>query len=173
MGLLGKPIVLGSRGYYEDADFILRLYAKDEVSDLLEKSLGNFDAREIRRTAFRMAYYYAFEFEMPFPLVTMTGVVDSVLNYRDTAALMPGKDRVLDQICDFLIQKTPLFPAPTKAECDRSEADENAFFDWLEHSPDPLRDPYWMVAQKEASDFGRSLKVLWRRALAKFRRVAS
>jgi hypothetical protein len=106
----------------------------------LEKSLGAYSARELRREAYRLAYYYAFEFEPPFPLVSVFGVMDVELNYQGTEALGPGRDKTLDRICNYLLEKGPLFDSPTDAERSRPPTEEDAFFEWMERTPDCLRD---------------------------------
>lgn len=106
----------------------------------MERSLGAFSARELRREAYRLAYYYVFEFELPFPLVSVFGVNDVERNYHGPEALGQGRDKTLDRICNYLLDEGPLFDSPTEAERSRSPAEEDAFFEWMERTPDCLRD---------------------------------
>jgi hypothetical protein len=46
----------------------------------------------------------------------------------------------VDRICDYLLEDKPLFDPPADSERSRSAADEDAFFEWLEKTPNPLRD---------------------------------
>lgn len=140
MAMLGKPVVLAARNFYEVGSQIITVRSRESLRDDLEKSLGTFSARELRREAYRLAYYYVFEFELPFPLVSVFGVMDVELNYRETAALDRGHDNTLDHICNYLLEDMPLFDSPTEAERCRPQNDEDSFFEWMERTPECLRD---------------------------------
>lgn len=140
MAMLGKPIVLASRNFYEVGSQIIVVGSPESLSDDLERSLGAFSVRELRREAYRLAYRYVFEFELPFPLVSVFGVMDVRLNYQGTEALGRGKDKALDRICDYLLEDKPLFDPPTEAERSRPTTEEDDFFEWMEKTPDCLRD---------------------------------
>ena len=139
MALLGKPVVLASRGIYEECSHILTVRSKRSLPEMLEKSLQPTSVREIRRGAFRLAYYYVFKFELPFPLVSMSSVMNADLNYTTPEALTPGKDDVLDRICNHLIDGHPLFDHPTDSERARTMAEEDTFFAELEAAAEPFR----------------------------------
>ena len=138
--MLGKPVVLASRNFYEVGSQIINVRARESLRDDLERSLGAFSARELRREAYRLAYYYVFEFELPFPLVSVFGVMDVELNYQGTESLARGRDKTLDHICNYLLENGPLFDSPTDAERSRRPNEEDAFFEWMERTPDCLRD---------------------------------
>jgi hypothetical protein len=140
MAMLGKPVVLASRTFYEVGSQIINVRARESLGDDLERSLGTFSARELRREAYRLAYYYVFEFELPFPLVSVFGVMDVNLNYHGPEALGRGQDKTLDSICNYLLENKPLFDSPSEAEQSRSPAEEDAFFERMERDPDCLRD---------------------------------
>jgi hypothetical protein len=140
MAMLGKPVVLASRAPYEDCSHTLNIRSKQSLPEMLEKSLQPTSAREIRREAFRLAYYYVFKFELPFPLVSMSAVMDAKLNYTTLEALSPGKDDALDHICNHLIYDQPLFDSPRESERIRTMAEEDAFFAELEQLPEPHRE---------------------------------
>jgi hypothetical protein len=140
MAMLGKPIVLACRSFYEVGAHVINVRSRESLPDDLERSLGSFSAKEMRREAYRIAYYYVFEFELPFPLVSVFGVMNVDLNYQGPDALVRGADKSLDHICNYLLDEGPLFDSPTEAERSRSTAEEDAFFDWIERTPDYLRD---------------------------------
>ena len=140
MAMLGKPVVLASRNFYEVGSQIITVRSRETLRDDLEKGLGSFSVRELRREAYRLAYYYVFEFELPFPLVAVFNVMDVELNYRGDDALARGRDKTLDRICNYLLENGPLFDQPTEAERSRLRTEEDAFFDWMERTPDCLRD---------------------------------
>ncbi len=140
MALLGKPVVLGARAFYENGAHILTVRSRESLPQILEKSLESFPVRERQREAFRLAYYNVFRFELPFPLVTMSNVMKAKLNYTGLEALAPGRDDTLDHICGYLVDDRPLFDPPTETELTRPTDDEDAFLAELERSPEPLRD---------------------------------
>ncbi|MBA2678193.1 MAG: hypothetical protein H0U76_07360 [Ktedonobacteraceae bacterium] len=140
MAMLGKPVVLAARNFYEVGTHIIKVRSRETLGEDLERSLGSFSARELRREAFRMAYYYAFAFELPFPLVSVFRVMDVKRNYSGTKALERGQDETLDHICNYLLETGPLFDSPTAADKTRSLAEEDAFLEWMEKTPDCLRD---------------------------------
>lgn len=140
MALAGKPVVLASRAFYENGSYTLNVRTREELPAVLEASLRPVSVRELRREAYRLAYYYVFEFELPFPLVDKTGVFDVALNYTSPEDLAPGKDRTLDRVCGFLLNGTDVFESPTVADRARTTADEDAFLTEMEQLTDPLRD---------------------------------
>jgi hypothetical protein len=139
MAMLGKPVLLASRALYENGSQILTVRSKESLPGMLERCLQASSNREIQREAFRLAYYYIFAFELPFPAVTVLGIYEAKLNYVHREDLAPGKDDSLDHICDFLTKGCPLFDCPTTEERSRTTADEDAFFEELANSPDYLR----------------------------------
>ena len=101
MAMLGKPVLLASRGFYEVGSLIATVRTQSELNHALEKTLGEYSPREIRREAYRMAHCYVFIFEPPFPLVSKQGVFDVRLNYKGVEALGAGCDPTLDRILDL------------------------------------------------------------------------
>jgi len=162
MAMLGKPVLLASRALYEDGSHILTVRSKESLPGMLERCLQASSDREIQREAFRLAYYYIFAFELPFPAVTALSIYEAKLNYTHRDDLVPGKDGSLDHICNFLIKGCPLFDCPTVEERSRTTAEEDAFFEELAHSPDYLRSvryERWLRLQS----LGQSAKDLLRR----------
>jgi hypothetical protein len=150
MAMLGKPVILASRALYEYGSQILTVRAKELLPQILERCLQPFSRREIQREAFRIAYYYIFVFEVPFPAVQVSGVYEAKANYNDLDCLACGKDDSLDHICDFLIHDCPLFDSPTAEDTARTTVEEDAFFERLDRSPNFLRNDhyeYWLWCQ--------------------------
>jgi hypothetical protein len=139
MAMMGKPVLLASRALYEYGSQILTVRSKESLHAMLERCLQSSPDREMQREAFRLAYYYIFACELPFPAVTVLGLYQAELNYSGPEDLASGKDYSLDHLCDFLINNQPLFGSPTLAELSRTTADEDAFFEELAHSPNFLR----------------------------------
>jgi hypothetical protein len=140
MAMLGKPVLLAGRAFYENGRQILTVRSKQTSLETMERSLQAYRRREIQRDAFRLVYYHYFVLDLPFPLVSMIGWHDAKLNYTSLDALVPGQHIGLDRICDFLMYGNSLYPSPTEAEQGRSTADEDAFFEELESSSEPWRD---------------------------------
>jgi hypothetical protein len=159
MAMLGKPVVLGSRAFYEDVTNILVVGSKRPLPEILEKTLQPYSAREIRRHAFRWAYRYSHVFEAPFPLISAESIVDARLNYDGPGPLTPGMDNTLDRACNFLIRGYPLHDSPTEAELARTTADEDSFFSEIENATSPLRDyeyERWLRRANRMNLLGRS-----------------
>lgn len=140
MAMMGKPVVLAARNFYEMGSQIINVRSRETLPNDLERSLGAFSVRDLRREAYRLAYYYVFEFELPFPLVSVFGVMDVELNYQGTEALGGGRNKTLDHICNYILENRPLFDPPTDAERSRPPSEEDEFFEWMERTPDCLRD---------------------------------
>lgn len=138
MAMLGKPVLLASRGLYEYGSHILTLLSQEALPEMLEKCLHATPDREIQREAFRLAYYY-FSSELPFPAVKIADVFDVTVNktYRDQG--MWERDASLDRIGRFLINGEPLHKTPEPEARMRTTAEEDAFFDELARKPDYLR----------------------------------
>jgi hypothetical protein len=161
MAMLGKPIVLAGRNFYENGSLFLTIHRQEELPDILEASLQAYPKREIQREAFRLLYYYVFSMEMPFPLVNFTDQkrpepgsdranmlaevdradrsIRATLNYASPETLAPGQDANLDRICSFLLQGENLYATPSESERQRTTAAEDAFFDALDRKAQPMR----------------------------------
>jgi Capsule polysaccharide biosynthesis protein len=139
MAMLGKPVLLASRALYEYGSKTLTVHSKDSLPGMLEKCLHASTDKEIQREAFRLAYYYMFRFELPFPAVSVSGLYEAKPNYVHREDLAPGKDDSLDHICNFLTEGRPLFDGPAAEDRSRSTAEEDRFFEELAHAPDHLR----------------------------------
>ena len=161
MAMLGKPVLLASRALYEYGSQILNLRSKESLPGMLERCLQASTDREIQREAFRLAYYYIFAFELPFPAVTVLSIYEAKLNYTHGEELAPGKDDSLDHICNFLIKGCPLFDCPAVEELSRTTADEDAFFEELAHTPDCLRNVRY-EGWRRLQSLGRPTKDLLR-----------
>jgi hypothetical protein len=161
MALLGKPVVLASRCFYEKGSHILNIISRQSLPEILDKSLQPQSTKEIRREAFRLAFYYVFKFELPFPLVSMDGVMNANLNYTSQGALLPGKDSALDHICGYLIDSQPLFDPPSESEIKRTTHEEEEFLSKLDKMQDPLRDRNyegWLRRETLFNHIGRSVQ---------------
>lgn len=140
MAMLGKPVVLASRAFYEHGSQFLVVRAQEELYGALERSLELRAKRAIQREAFRLVYHYYFTYDVPFSLVSMVGWHDGKMNYSDKEALTPGRYASLDHICNYLIDGAGLYPSPTDTDRARTTREEDTFFDALDRSPEPLRD---------------------------------
>jgi hypothetical protein len=170
MAMVGKPVLLASRTWYEDASRILRVRSRESLPELLEKCLSASPDRDIQREAFRLAYCLVCTFEMEFPLITVLDIFDAKPSYSQKEDLAAGKDPSLDRICNYLIEGSPLFESPTTEDRSRSTAEEDAFFDQLDRTNADLAISHASsgangelaapneVAKMSFRQFGRSLK---------------
>jgi hypothetical protein len=162
MAMLGKPVLLASKALYGNGSKILTLSSRKSLPAMLEKCLHTTPDREIQREAFRLAYYFMFGCELPFPAIDVLGVYEAKANYANREGLGSGKDESLDHICEYLIDGQPLYACPTAKELSRSTADEDAFFEELTYSPDYLRNVRYERWLKVKS-LGRSTTEIIRR----------
>jgi hypothetical protein len=162
MAMLGKPVLLASRAIYEVGSQFLRLRTRESLPGLLERCLQAVTNMEMQREAFRLAYYYIFAFELPFPAVTVLGLYEAKAGHSDPGDLAHGKDGSLDYICNYLINGEPVHARPTVEEESRTTTDEDGFFEELAHSPTYLRNLRYERWLKLKS-LSRSTTVLFRR----------
>jgi len=141
MAMLGKPVVLASRAFYEHGSTFYTVRSREQLSAILEKALEPYDKREIQREAFRLAYYAMCVCEMPFPAVKVRWLYHAHENFRSITDLTPGKDPTLDNICRFLVEGGELFEPPSGADLTRTTSEENAYLDELASSPYSFREP--------------------------------
>jgi hypothetical protein len=131
MAMLGKPVLLAARAYYESCSAVLRVKSRESLPEMLEQCLHASASREIQRETFRLAYCYIRKFEMEFPAIRVLGIYDAEANYHQAEDLGPGKDATLDRICNFLLEESPLYELPTAQDFARSTQDEDTFFEEL------------------------------------------
>ena len=139
MAMLGKPVLLASKALYGNGLKIMTLSSRESLPEMLEKCLHATSDREIQREAFRLAYYFMFGSELPFPAINVLGVYEAKANYVSASDLAAGKDKSLDQICNYLIEGKPLYVYPTTKELSRPTVDEDVFLEELAHSSDYLK----------------------------------
>lgn len=141
MAMLGKPVLLASRAFYEQGATFHTVKSREQLPGLLEKSLEHRDAREIQRDAFRLAYYAMCVCEMPFPQVKVVSLYEAREVFEDTSVLRVGKDASLDRICGFLMEGNRLFDPPSAADMARTTAEEDAYFAQRGGSHELFREP--------------------------------
>jgi hypothetical protein len=161
MAMLGKPVVLASRAFYEVGEHIFTIHDKLHVDSILEKCMISNNRKEIQREAFRLAYYNVFKFELPFPLVQMVDVMNVRKNYNSINELGAGKDNTLDHICNYMINGTALFDSPTEIDLIRTTGEEDVFFEEYWKSSEPLRDieyEQWIIRTNRLESTGRTIQ---------------
>ena len=162
MAMLGKPVLVASRAIYESSSSILAVQDRELLPEMLEKCLHASTDRKIQREAFRLAYYYIFKFELPFPAITVQDIYRAELNYINAGDLSAGKDDSLDRICNFLISGLPLHNEPSSYDRLRTTADEDAFFEELANAPEYLVNTHYERWLKMKS-LGRAVTGLLKR----------
>lgn len=141
MAMLGKPVLLASRAFYEHGSTFHTVRSREQLPGLLAKCLESHDSREIQRDAFRLAYYAMCVCEMPFPAVKVLSLYEARETFKDAAELQAGKDASLDRICRFLMEGKRLFDPPSAADTTRTTAEENAYFARRGGSRELFREP--------------------------------
>jgi hypothetical protein len=163
MAMMGKPVLLASKGLYGNGSKILTVNSRESLPAMLEQCLHAKPDREIQREAFRLAYYYIFAFELPFSAVRVLDLYEAALNYTNQDDLAAGKDDSLDRICNFLVRGLPLFDGPTLDERSRTRADEDELFEVLTRSRGSLRDARherWLRLKALGRSFGALIRRL-------------
>jgi len=163
MAMLGKPVLLASRAVYEAGKYFIRVPSKALLESCLEQCLQSYDSRAIRREAFRLAYYYAFRFEPPFPAVKVLGLYTAEPNPSYNQRLVDPETDSLSRICNYLVNGASLFDSPSAADLSRRTKDEDTFFSHLERLPGNLRNvryEYSLRLQSLAHAAGTGLRRL-------------
>ena len=124
----GKPVMVCARGALYGYPFALSLPDANEYEGYLDKLLAERFSIERMRTAYRFGYHHFIRWSIPFPLVSVIKVHNAKLNYTTTTQLLPGKDKSLDRICDFILLNKPVYPAPEPGD-ENSLAEENKFLE--------------------------------------------
>jgi glycosyltransferase involved in cell wall biosynthesis len=122
----GKPVMVCARGILYGYPFALNLPDANEFERYLDKLLAERLSIGRMRTAYRFGYHYFIRWSIPFPLVSVIKVHNAKLNYTTTTQLLPGRDKSLDRICDFILLNKPVYPAPEQGDVN-SLAEEDEF----------------------------------------------
>lgn len=138
MAMLGKQVLLASRAIYESCSSILVVKNRQSLPSMLEKCLHASTNTASQREAFRLAYYYIFEYELPFPAISVKDIYDADVNYRVPDDIEAGKDKSLDHICNFVINGSSLHDSPSLDDLQRTSVEEDAFFKELARGPEYL-----------------------------------
>lgn len=96
------------------------------VDDLFARTAG-FKAEDLR-VCYRYLAATLERHSSKFQSLDIKDFFTHSIQVQAEAELAPGRDRTLDQACEFLLDGTPIFLPPGAAELSRSTADEEAFF---------------------------------------------
>jgi hypothetical protein len=140
MAMLGKPVVLASRAFYENGTTFFTVRSREQLPALVDQALRPFEKREIQREAFRLAYYAMCVCELPFPKVKVQGLYHATENFQSPTELAPGMDPSIDNICRFLVDGGQLFEPPSPADLARTTLEEDKYFADLAKSARSFRD---------------------------------
>lgn len=120
----GCPSLVAKRAHFYQRGFATDLADAADYEQTLDRMIGQPITREQVRLAFRFAHTYFFRLGVRFPLVQVERVHEARPAYSRIEELAPGKDHSLDQICNWLLEGTPLYPEPG-AHAQRSQAEED------------------------------------------------
>ncbi len=130
LGALGKHVILASGAFFSNAEFVSTAENPAHYQTLLEEALqvpvDHYDV-EIQRMALRFAYGTFFRIGVDLPLVTMPQVHRGEITYSSLEALLPGKDKGLDRICDIILNQRNVYDSPEQHDLIRTKSDEDQF----------------------------------------------
>ena len=139
----GKPVVTSPPlPIYLGVPGVRRVESPVTLETVLDEAATLEPSRENRRYGLRCIARFFHDFAIPFPLVSVVGLNENVLNYHTDEELLAGRDASLDRICGFLLEGSSIFAPPSLDQNAASTAEEDAFLDSLDADPDWLQTPW-------------------------------
>jgi hypothetical protein len=133
MGALGKPVIrCGSLEVSAQPSLPTPASPADYVR-MLHEAVDRKPADPLvyARPAWRYAAVAFFRYAFPFPLVKQSDWHIGEMNFKDYSALAPGRDMMLDRICGYVMDGTPIHPAPPERGADVAAAEGEAIRQWI------------------------------------------
>lgn len=112
MASRGMPVVSVARGWYGRTALVLPVDRPDAYLPTVREAVARPRSFAVARWAHRFLHHLYVEEATPFPWVERLEGTKGRLRATNTADLAPGKDPVLDALCDLILHGTPLQPAP-------------------------------------------------------------
>jgi SAM-dependent methyltransferase/predicted O-methyltransferase YrrM len=88
--------------------------AKDEYASALRRGIGGMESIEVGefKRAYRFAYLIYFRLSFRFKSFGIKDVHGPDIRISNLEELAPGKDEVMDQVCDHILSGAPMYPLP-------------------------------------------------------------
>jgi tetratricopeptide (TPR) repeat protein len=115
MAVRGQPVLCVVSGWYAHAGFAKLVSRKEHYAAAIAAELGRGRDLEIARRAMRFAWQAFGVWSLPFRMVIEEPMHTGKRTYTKLAELVPGSDAQLDQLCEFLLDKKPLFVGASQA----------------------------------------------------------
>jgi hypothetical protein len=112
MVLRGKQVVGAGRAYYANKGFTLDAASPEEYDQLIDRARREPLSPEQLVSARRYASLFFFRHHIRFPLTT-TRRGRIRFNFQDLTALRPGREPLLDLVCDGILHGRPFFRTGT------------------------------------------------------------
>lgn len=104
LALNGVPSVVCGETHYMNKGFTYDVADKNEYFKLLEKAMDTGKiGKEKVELARRYAYLFFFRYSIHFDLVSEKEKGKLILNFNSLNDLLPGKNKSLDRICDYIL----------------------------------------------------------------------
>lgn len=110
LGIRGVPVLVAGEVHFRNKGFTIDIDDSKTYFNLLNYVMtGNspMSKEEIIKMARRYAYFSFFRTSMPFNKIHCGAGDMPVFTYNDISALLPGKDKSLDIICNGIVSGTP------------------------------------------------------------------
>ncbi|WP_456324627.1 glycosyltransferase family 2 protein [Desulfonauticus submarinus] len=106
MACRGKQVIICENAFYANNDFVITVDDKHIYLNELINCLNNSYKLnwQIAKGACRL-YNYLLHCSIPFPLIEMTDIHTAIPKYNKLDALLPGKDKYIDKICNIILGK--------------------------------------------------------------------
>lgn len=104
MAMMGKPLITPARAHYGGKGFTYDAMGRDEYFRLLSnlEAIPPLSEQQIQ-LARRYAYLFFFQMMIPFHFVYHQPRKAPRFTFTDISELAPGKDKILDHICDAIL----------------------------------------------------------------------
>jgi hypothetical protein len=111
--IMGKTVLLAGKGHYRGQGFVQDVESKEQYFKLLDNLTSLTPSKETVNLARKYAYFFFFEFMIPFNLVKERTISDggemTAFNFKSESELLPSKNSSLDFIIDLILDKTSYY----------------------------------------------------------------
>lgn len=131
MAARGQQVVCVAKGWYAHGGFCRFAHSPEAYESVVRAAAAAARAGadvEVARSAHRFLYHYFGDQSLPFPLVREEPMHVGKPTWRRTSELLPGRDAVLDRLCEAVLEDREVFPHERPSDAARTRAAEDAYF---------------------------------------------